>query len=123
MLLVIALLVGGCGKTPVVQTTLSVQETQWSEQGSSTDDPVKITPLQKGDVVYDDHFTKITVRSVDEEKIVLAIDGYMVEPSEDGTIDLSAEPLKKIRLECGQTMELVSQSMSAGFNLLLSYEN
>ena len=112
----------GCGNSEPVQASLSIQETSWSEQGSSTYDPRIITPLQKGDVVYDGHFVKIKVKSVNESRIVLTIEGPMVEPNDDGTINLDAEPIEKLELECGQSIELVSTSMSAGFNLVISYE-
>ncbi len=110
------------GKISVDQTSLSIQETEWSEQGSSTYDPIVFTPLQKGDVVYDDHFVKIKVKSVNESRIVLVVEGGMVEPNDDGTIDLGAEPIEKLELDCGQSIELVSTSMSAGFNLVIAYE-
>ena len=112
----------GCGNTEPVQASLSIQETSWSEQGSSTYDPSIFNPLQKGDVVYDDHFIKIKVKSVDESRIVLEIEGHMVEPNDDGTINLDAEPIEKLELDCGQSIELASTSMSAGFNLVISYE-
>ena len=112
----------GCGNTEPVQASLSIQETSWSEQGSSTYDPSIFNPLQKGDVVYDDHFTKIKVKSVNESRIVLEIEGHMVEPNDDGTINLDAEPIEKLELDCGQSIELASTSMSAGFNLVISYE-
>ena len=112
----------GCGNTEPVQASLSIQETSWSEQGSSTYDPSIFNPLQKGDVVYDDHFIKIKVKSVNESRIVLEIEGHMVEPNDDGTINLDAEPIEKLELDCGQSIELVSTSMSSGFNLVISYE-
>ena len=112
----------GCGNTEPVQASLSIQETSWSEQGSSTYDPSIFNPLQKGDVVYDDHFIKIKVKSVNESGIVLEIEGHMVEPNDDGTINLDAEPIEKLELDCGQSIELASTSMSAGFNLVISYE-
>ena len=112
----------GCGNTEPVQASLSIQETSWSEQGSSTYDPSIFNPLQKGDVVYDDHFIKIKVKSVNESRIVLEIEGHMVEPNDDGTINLDAEPIEKLELDCGQSIELASPSMSAGFNLVISYE-
>ena len=112
----------GCGNTEPVQASLSIQETSWSEQGSSTYDPSIFNPLQKGDVVYDDHFIKIIVKSVNESRIVLEIEGHMVEPNDDGTINLDAEPIEKLELDCGQSIELASTSMSAGFNLVISYE-
>ena len=112
----------GCGNTEPVQASLSIQETSWSEQGSSTYDPSIFNPLQKGDVVYDDHFIKIKVKSVTESRIVLEIEGHMVEPNDDGTINLDAEPIEKLELDCGQSIELASTSMSAGFNLVISYE-
>ena len=111
-----------CGNTEPVQNSLSIQETEWSEQGSSTYDPIILNPLQKGDVVYDDHFIKIKVKSVNESRIVLEIEGHMVEPNDDGTINLDAEPIEKLELDCGQSIELVSTSMSSGFNLVISYE-
>ena len=112
----------GCGNTEPVQASLSIQETSWSEQGSSTYDPSIFNPLQKGDVVYDNHFIKIKVKSVNESRIVLEIEGHMVEPNDDGTINLDAEPIEKLELDCGQSIELASTSMSAGFNLVISYE-
>ena len=111
-----------CGNTEPVQNSLSIQETEWSEQGFSTYDPIILNPLQKGDVVYDDHFIKIKVKSVNESRIVLEIEGHMVEPNDDGTINLDAEPIEKLELDCGQSIELVSTSMSSGFNLVISYE-
>ena len=122
IILFIMSFLAGCGNSEPVQASLSIQETSWSEQGSSTYDPRIITPLQKGDVVYDGHFVKIKVKSVNESRIVLTIEGDMVEPNDDGTINLDAKPIEKLELECGQSIELVSTSMSAGFNLVISYE-
>ena len=122
IILFIMSFLSGCGNSEPVQASLSIQETSWSEQGSSTYDPIVFTPLQKGDVVYDGHFVKIKVKSVNESRIVLTIEGPMVEPNDDGTINLDAEPIEKLELECGQSIELVSTSMSAGFNLVISYE-
>lgn len=98
IILFIMSFLSGCGNSEPVQASLSIQETSWSEQGSSTYDPRIITPLQKEDVVYDGHFVKIKVKSVNESSI------------------------EKLELECGQSIELVSTSMSAGFNLVISYE-
>ena len=112
----------GCGNNEPVQATLSVCETQWSESGASTDDPIVYTPLKRGDVIYDSHETKIAVKKVTENRIVLEIDGYMIEPNEDGSVNLDADPVKIIELTKGQSIELDSQTMSAGFDLLISYE-
>ena len=62
------------------------------------------------------------MKTVTENRLVLEIDGYMVEPNDDGTINLNAEPVKTIELTKGQSIELDSQTMDAGFNLLISYE-
>ena len=122
IILFIMSFLSGCGNSEPVQASLSIQETSWSEQGSSTYDPSIFNPLQKGDVVYDGHFVKIKVKSVNESRIVLTIEGPMVEPNDDGTINLDAEPIEKLELDCGQSIELASTSMSAGFNLVISYE-
>ena len=112
----------GCGNDEPVRVNLSVCETQWSELGSSTDEPIVYTQLKRGDVVYDSHETKIVVKTVTENRLVLEIDGYMVEPNDDGSVNLNAEPVKTIELTKGQSIELDSQTMSSGFNLLISYE-
>ncbi len=112
----------GCGNDEPVLVNLSVCETEWNEFGSSTADPIIYTQLKRGDVVYDSNETKITVKSVTENRLVLEIDGFMVEPNDDGSINLGAEPLKIIDLTKGQSIEIDSQSMDAGFNLLISYE-
>ena len=122
LFLLIMIFTYGCGNAEPVQTTLSIEETQWSELGSSTDDPIDITPLQRGDVVYDSHDTKITIKIVTDNKVVLDMDGYMVEPNDDGSVNLNAEPVKRIEITKGQSVKLASQTMSAGFDLLLSYE-
>ena len=112
----------GCGNDEPVRVNLSVCETQWSELGSSTDEPIVYTQLKRGDVVYDSHETKIVVKTVTENRLVLEIDGYMVEPNDDGSVNLNAEPVKTIELTKGQSIELDSQTMSSGFNLLITYE-
>ena len=122
LFLLIMIFTYGCGNAEPVQTTLSIEETQWSELGSSTDDPIDITPLQRGDVVYDSHDTKITIKIVTDNKVVLDMDGYMVEPNDDGSVNLNAEPVKRIEITKGQSVKLASQTMSAGFDLLVSYE-
>ena len=119
---IVMMLVSGCEKTSVEQTKLSIQRTQWSEMGSAELAPIVSTPLTQGDVLYDDDFAKIKIKSVDENRIVLTVKGCMVEPKDNGAIDMRAKPKKKIELECGQSIELVSQSMDFGVNLLISYE-
>ena len=122
MLFIFLIFIYGCGKAEPVQTSLSIQETQWSEQGSTKYDPTVFTPLQRGDVVYNSHDTMITIKSVTEDKVVLKIYGYMIVPNDDGSINLNGEPLKEIELTNAQTIEVDSLSMSAGFNLTISYE-
>ena len=46
----------------------------------------------------------------------------MLEPNDDGSVNLNAEPVKRIEITKGQSVELASQTMSAGFDLLVSYE-
>ena len=104
-----------------VDAKLYIQESGWSETGSSQQNPVEFYPLKSGDVVYDANRTKVTIKSVDDDEIVLSIDGYMVEPNKDGTINLTADPLKKIEIERGESIELHSQTMDAGFELYITY--
>ena len=115
------LFLSGCGKEKTVDAKLTVQETQWSEQGSNKEEPVVFTPLKTGDIIYDKRDNKIVVKSVSNSKIVLGIDGYLVEPNEDGTIDLRKDPIKEIKIEAGQSVELASQTMDAGIHLIITY--
>nr|MCR5117111.1 hypothetical protein [Lachnospiraceae bacterium] len=84
--------------------------------------PVTYFPIQKGELLYDDFDSSIKVRSVNAKKLVLDIDGYLVEPNEDGTINMQAEPLKKVTLEKGRSIQLVTLSMDAGSNISISFE-
>ena len=105
-----------------VDKTLSVQEIKWYETGSSTEDPVEFNPLEAGDVVYDDGYYRIEIESVNEDVIVLDVDGCLVEPNSDGTINLRAESVDEIEIAVGESIELVSQTMDSGINLIISYE-
>ncbi len=48
----------------------------------------------------------------------------MIEPNDDGTISLDTTllPIKIISLTNGESIELASQTMSAGFYLQISYK-
>lgn len=87
VVLAAAFMFAGCKRGPV-DKTLSVQEIKWYETGSSTEDPVEFNPLEAGDVVFDDGYYRIEVESVSEDMIVLDVDGCLVEPNSDGTINL-----------------------------------
>ena len=123
----------GCNATKTVKpekteheeldTELTVIETEWNDQGSTEEDTVVYTSLSKGDEVYDGFDGKITVKYVSAKKIVLSIeDGCFVEPNENGTINLNKDSLELITLECGQSIELASQTMDEGVNLYIAYE-
>ena len=115
-------LLSGCDDPRDVARDLSVQETMWNDMGSSTIDAKVFSPLNKGDVVYDTKFAVITISSVNEERIVLDVDGAMVEPNDDGTINLRMEPIEKVTLKCAETIKLVSQTMDAGTTLVISFD-
>ncbi len=80
------------------------------------------TDLNVGDELYSGFHSVVTVKSVDEEKIVLSLDGCLIEPNPNGTINLRAEPLKEITLEKGEDIILASQTMDAGVTLTISYK-
>ena len=115
-------LLSGCDAPRDVARDLSVQETMWNDMGSSTVDAKVFSPLNKGDVVYDTKYAVITISSVNEERIVLDVDGGMVEPNDDGTINLLMEPIEKVTLNCAETIKLVSQTMDGGTTLVISFD-
>ena len=114
VMLAVVLACAGCKSTEETQAgpvdkTLSVQETKWYETGSTVNDPVIYNPLEAGDVVYDDGYYRIEIESVNEDVIVLDVDGCLVEPNSD-------------EIAAGESIELVSQTMDAGIDLIISYE-
>ena len=46
----------------------------------------------------------------------------MVEPNENGSINLNADPLEKIEIKRGESKEIDSQTMDAGFKLYITYK-
>ena len=121
VVLAAAFMFAGCKRDPV-DKTLSVQEIKWYETGSSTEDPVEFNPLEAGDVVFDDGYYRIEVESVSEDVIVFDVDGCLVEPNSDGTINLRADSVDEIEIDAGSSVTLVSQTMDAGIDLIISYE-
>ena len=105
-----------------VDKTLSVQEIKWYETGSTTEDPVDFNPLEAGDVVFDDGYYRVAIESVSEDMIVLDVDGCLVEPNSDGTINLRADSVDEIEIDAGESVTLASQTMDAGIRLIISYE-
>lgn len=105
-----------------VDMTLSVLKTGWYESGHTNYEPVTYNPLEAGDVVYEDDYYEIVIESVTEDMIILNVDGALIEPNSDGTINLRADPIEEIDLAAGESIELVSQTMDAGIHLKIAFE-
>ncbi len=90
-------------------------------EGSTTETVAKYTSLAPGDVLFDHFGSDITVKKVSPDHIVLTSGGGMVEPNKDGTINLSARSVKKIELEVGEEITLVTQTMDAGGKVNLRF--
>ncbi len=117
-----AFCLGGCASKESVNRKLTVSYKTWSEMGGSSYDPIVYSPVEKGTEIYNGYFSSVTVKSVTDGKIVLTVDGCLVEPNEDGTINMNKDPLKKVTLGVGESIELVSQTMDGGVNVFLSFE-
>lgn len=114
--------VSGCGNTAVTERKMTVQSSKWSELGGSTSDPVVYTSINKGELLYEGFDSKIKVKSVSNKKLVLDIDGYLVETEPDGRIDMRKTPLNRLTLEVGQSVELATLTMDAGAHISISFE-
>ena len=112
----------GCAGNNNVSGSLTVEDIAWNQSGDETSNIMTYDDIKTGDEVYSGTDAVITVKSVSEDRIVLSVDGYMVEPNENGTINLRKDPLRKITLKSGETIEVVSQTMDAGTTLNLKYE-
>ncbi len=119
---VLVTFLSGCTNSGPVDKAVIVESSHWSELGGSENEPMVIKPVKRGDVVYSDNESIITVRSVNENKIVFDVDGILVEPTADGRIDFSKEPLTRITLESGQDIQLVSLTMDAGVHVNIIFK-
>ena len=94
---------------------------RFAEGDDSTEVSLYESP-QVGDKVFEKYSTIISVKAVEDDKIILSIDGGpMVKPNKDGTINLRAEPLKDVTIEKGNMTELKSQGTDMGFTLYITY--
>lgn len=119
---VFALMLTGCVNSGPVNKTLTVTEVRWSENGASQPIVMTYNELKAGDVIYRGFSSVITIKSVNENKVVFDIDGYLVRPNDDGSINLHDDPLKSVFVTSGNSVELVTQTMDAGGNITISFE-
>ena len=84
---------------------------------------VQLTGVEEGkEEVYSGYSSVITIGEVRGDRITLDIDGCLVEPNADGTIDLRKEPLKEITIPRDGTITLKSKTMDGGVTLEITYE-
>ena len=121
-IMVFALMLTGCGNLRSVNKTITVTEDRWDDAGAVETTEMTYGELKAGDVIYNGSSAKITIKSVTEDKLVLDIDGYLVRPNDDGSIDLRADPLKSFTLTDGDSVEFVTQTMDAGENITITFE-
>lgn len=101
---------------------LIVREKKRNDQGKGDEDYDTVTILRKGEKVYEGYGSVVEIRSADNMEVVLEIEGCLVEPNPDGTINLNKEPLKEITIKRNQTIVLKSQTMDGGVTLEIKYE-
>ena len=119
---VFALMLTGCGNSGPVNKTLTVTVVRWNETGASQPIVMTYNELKAGDVIYRGFSSVITIKSVNENKVVFDIDGYLVIPNDDGSINLNADPLESLILTSGDTVELATQTMDEGGNITITFE-
>ncbi len=101
---------------------LIVYEKVWSETGGKDKEVSTVTILRHGEEVYSGFSSEIKIESASDSEIVLKIEGCLVEPNADGTIDMRKEPLTEITIQRDQTITLKSQTMDAGVTLEITYK-
>ena len=105
--------------------TLVIEEHAWSDAGDrfiNNDNTYRYENVKVGDNVYNGYAT-LEVKKVTPKLIVLSVDGGLVEPNKDGTVSLLAESLDKIKIDVGDEIEVVTQTMDAGARLKIRYEH
>ena len=113
--------VSGTEYSGLKDSGLIVKTKNWYSTGSGKESTVTFSEPKSGDEIYNGFESVITVKSVSEDKIVLSIDGCLVEPNEDGSINMNKKPLEIATLNKGQSIELKSQTMDAGVKLTINY--
>ena len=128
LMTIIVLSVTGCGSGSGSGSEESLRgilivetRTYGDTEGSTKETVAKYTSLQPGDVLFDHFGSDITVKKVSPDRIVLTSGGGLVEPNKDGSINLSARSVKKIELEVGEDITLVTQTMDAGGKVNLRF--
>lgn len=103
---------------------LIIDEHTWGVAGDkqlSNDNTYRFENLKAGDKVYGGYAT-LEVKKVTPDIIVLSVDGSLVEPNKDGTVNLLAESLPEIKLNIGNDIEVATQTMDFGAKLHIRYE-
>ena len=115
---------GSDAQKPGELPTLILKETLWSGWSKEQPEPTEYTfeTIVKGNVIYDTEYGTISVDSLSDAAIVLRIDSSrFVEPNENGTVNLTANPVESIRVKCGEEKRIVTQTLDGGIWLTVRY--
>ena len=129
VLLTAMLLLTACGKgadapdaenTPesggVTKMTLTLVEQHWTGWSEEQPEPIVHTfeNVSEGSVIYNSfYYGTIQVDEVTADGVRLSlINSGLVEPNENGTINLTADPITSLTIARGEKKELVSQTFS-----------
>ncbi len=124
VLIVMTVAMPAC-KGAELHATMTLTEQWWSGWTKERPEPTVKTfeDVAEGTVLYDSAYDgTITVSGVTKEAIVLQIEhSCFVEPNENGSINLGAEPVKTVTVKRGKEKELVTQTLDGGVILRIAY--
>ena len=112
----------GCGSKTFTGKELTMEVHDWGDTIDSAHEyTLSYTELKAGDEVYSGYGT-ITIRSVNEDRIVLSIKDGNYALSDGIVVDLGDKPLKKLTVKDGDTVKIASQTMSAGTSIYITFK-
>ena len=98
---------------------LSVTEKASNLTGKVLTHHYEYSNLAVGDSVYGG-FATIRVKEITETYIVLKTENVIV-PNEDGTFNMFDKSLTEVKLQVGESIDLVTQSLDSGATLNIQY--
>ena len=125
LLALIILTVAGCGKsvdnTPASTAILTVDITHGADGAKTVKKSSEFTDIKNGDIIYEGFGTTITVKKVSADHISFITGGGLIEPNEDGTLNLGDPSVRKFTMNPGEELTLHTRTMDAGDRITIRY--
>ena len=125
LLALIILTMAGCGKNSgsasASAARLTVETTHGADGAKTVKNTSEFTDIKSGDIIYEGFGTTISVKKVSSDHISFITGGGLIEPNEDGTVNLGDPSVRKFTMNAGEEFTLHTQTMDAGDRITIRY--